>query len=267
MSRHYASFFQQFSCWVLISLFVSLTNNSASARDTRSFGAADENSSADVISSRQGYTQGVFNGIQVLIPNKFLQSGVMYSSPPRDVDNPEFKFNRIAEFGILLRISNLSPVTTEQDRRDWRQASSTTKPSFLNAWMMVDFDSRYPIDWNINHEMPANLMKDPAHTGPFIRDEFAPFGLHHYTSVQPVDNGGPHGHMDYFYSDSSLTNIVCETNRTKVPPLYTYDECHHRFLVPELHVVAEAFYTKNDLKNWKLFEEHIRLIAKDFISK
>jgi hypothetical protein len=170
--------------------------------------------------------------------------------------------SQISDFGILLRLSDLQPIRTEQDQQDWEAAFNTLL--FRQTWMMVDFDSIYLVDRNPyeGHYMLPRF-------GPFDRDKDLAYGLVHFESTQTIDDGmrgsNTYGHVEYFFDLPNLTRIECETHKMRVPPFSLHDDCDHYFFIPELNVVAHAFYTKKDLPRWRELEERVRDIVHTFI--
>ncbi|SME94199.1 hypothetical protein SAMN06295900_101183 [Trinickia caryophylli] len=212
------------------------------------------------------YAVGTVNGVRLRIPKYYLQYGVVYVGDRRDGSGSASRVvtqnSQIDNFGILLRLSNLEPVLTEQDRNDFRAA--TSKTFFEKTWMMVSFDNHYP--------PPTGGSDRPEmveHWGPFILNKERPYGLMQWESRQSVDDGmrGFYGHVEYFYNKSTITTIKCSTLRKKVPPFDTFDHCEHHFIVPELNLMAEAFYTKKDLYRWREIEARVNDIAHSFIGK
>jgi hypothetical protein len=192
-------------------------------------GSASESESAK-------YWVGTLNGVKLRIPEYYLfPKKIVYEGERHDGLGPASEGatlnSKISDFGILLRLSDLQPIRTEQDQQDWESAFH--KPFFQQTWMMVDFDNVYSVDHNPyeGHYMLPRF-------GPYDRDKNLVFGLVHFESIQTVEDGmrggNSYGHVEYF-------------------------------LVPELNVVAKAFYTKKDLPRWREFEERVRHIAHTFI--
>ena len=218
--------------------------------------------SGPLVVDEKFYATGTMNGVRLRIPKVYFLSAIHYHPGTEALSG----FDRqIDIFDLRVRLSNFEPVVTDRDRQDWNLAMSRARPIFWETWLTVDFDNRYPLNWSINKDMPDGLRKDPAHWGPFVRDRTRPYGLVHYDSVQTVDNSPDHNHWEYYYDEASLTNIVCETSRIKVPPFDTYDHCDHRFLIPRLHVMAGATYGKKDLPRWREIELRITQIGDSFI--
>lgn len=211
-----------------------------------------------------GYGVGTINGVNVHIPQQYLLHHIVYAGEHRDGSGPASAAttndSSIDNFSILVRLSDLQPLTTEADRQDWRDALS--KPLFSRTWMMVSFDNHYSIP-------PASdtTPRMVSIWGPYIRDETSRYGLQHFASVQSVDDGarGLYGHVEYFFQADSRTTIMCQTRRKKVAPFDTFSICEHHFLVPELHVMAEAVYTEPDVARWHRIEQRIREIAHSFV--
>lgn len=211
------------------------------------------------------YAVGTVNGGKLRIPTYYLHYGVVYEGDRRDglgaASTTATQDSRIDNFGILLRMSTLEPIRTEQDRKDWQDASMQT--DFEKTWLMVTFDNHYP---------PPAKAKDHQESmletcGPYIPGKAMHYGLVHYESVQTIEDGSRSacGHVEYFFDDKSMTTITCQTHKIKVAPFSTFDTCHNYFLVPEFHLLAEAFFTKKDLPRWAEIEERVRAIARSFV--
>jgi len=210
------------------------------------------------------YDVGTMNGVKLSMPSNYIQGAVIYAAKDGQRGGPASEAttqdSKIDNFGILLKLSDLQPMKTYRDRDDWNHALATSRPSFESSWMMVAFDNHYPLQTYWPNNAP-NLLP----WGPYDQDQELRFGLEHFESVKSVDEDALHGHVEYFYSPSSHTTILCQTRRRKVEPFDTFDTCHHYFVVPELNVTAEAFYTKKDLPRWHEFEDRAREIAHSFV--
>ncbi|WP_321899961.1 hypothetical protein [Paraburkholderia heleia] len=219
-------------------------------------------SDGDLKQYSENYKYGVMNGVKLKIPDNYLMNGVEYEGERRDGTDSglaETKQSKIDNFGILLRLSTLRPIETDADLHDWHAAQS--KPIFQKNWMMVSFDNHYPI--KKNSDGPDMI---PA-WGPYVADKIMPYGLMHFESTQSVDDGArnQYGHVEYFYNRSTLTTIMCQTHKPRTPPFNDFSICHHYFFIPDLNVMAEAFYTKNDVSRWKKIEDEVKKIAHSFI--
>ncbi|WP_321900119.1 hypothetical protein [Paraburkholderia heleia] len=212
---------------------------------------------------KQSFVVGTMNGVPLNIPEEYLLEPVHYLSNSQNQNHD----NEIAIFEIRVRLADFRPITTENDRKEWNFDMSRARPSYWENWLTVGFDNRHPVNKSINKNLPDGLRQDPAHWGPFILDKTKPYGLSHYASTQTIDSSQVHGRMEYFYDGQSLTQIVCETSRIKVAPFSTYDRCNHRFLIPQLNVMAEAIYAKKDLPRWKEIEQHVIEITNRFVKK
>jgi hypothetical protein len=215
---------------------------------------------------RTRYWVGTLNGIKLRIPEYYLfPKKIVYEGERHDGLGPASEGatqdSQIINFGLLLRVANLQPIRTDQDRQDWFHSQHVWADS---SWMMVDFDNIYPIDRNPN---PGHYML--PRFGPFDQDANFEYGLVHFESVQPISQGEndsrEYGHVEYFFDLKNLTRIECDTIQTKVKPFKIFSTCQHRFFVPELNAMAEAFYAKKDLPRWREIEAHIRNIVHTFI--
>jgi hypothetical protein len=220
---------------------------------------------ADSEKDRVRYWIGTLNGVKLQIPDYYLfPKKIVYEGERHDGLGPASEGatsdSRIVNFGLLLRTSNLQPIRTEQDRLDWLHAQYVWADS---SWMMVDFDNIYPID---RTQSPRHYML-PEY-GPFDRDDNLSYGLTHYESEQPISQGEHdsrvYGHVEYFFDLGNLTRIECDTIQTKTKPLRVFTTCDHRFFIPELNVMAEAFYSKRDLYRWREIETRVREIVHTF---
>ncbi len=217
----------------------------------------------DTSAGSTGYVIGVLNGLELRIPAYYLMNHVVYKGEAHDGTGPASEGatqkSEIDDFGILLRLSNLQPIRSEQDRRDWDAAFSKT--FFKRTWMMVDFDNHYPV--RAVSDIPDMIPS----WGPYDLDSKSVYGLTHYESIQSIDEADRKGsaHVEYFYKRSSMTTIICETRRMMVRPFDTYNSCEHHFFVPELKLMAEAFYTKKDLPRWREIEARVSEIARSFV--
>jgi hypothetical protein len=216
--------------------------------------------------ARISYQCGTVNGIKLAIPTNFLMHRVVYVGDERDGFGPASDGatdkSVIDNFGILLRLSTLQPKSTEADDRDWRSALATAKPSFDESWMVVSLDNHYPI----NKTPGPYQSRMPPGAGPFDLDKNRPYGLVHYESIQSVDESKSfNGHTEYYFNDLTYTTISCQTHRQEVSPFETFNGCSHRFIVPSLNLMAEAFYTKKDLYQWVRIESRVDEIARSFI--
>lgn len=213
---------------------------------------------------RRQYAIGTVNGVRLKIPKYYLLHNIVYVGGQRDGRGPASQAvtqsSEIDNFGILLRLSNLEPITTERDREDWSAALS--KPLFQKTWMMVSFDNHYPPPRE-GADKPAMI----AHWGPYVLDKQYPYGLMHLASTQSADDGarGFYGHVEYYYDKATETTIQCNTRRIKASPFDTFETCDHQFLIRELHLMAEAFYTEKDLYRWRDIETKVNDIAHSFV--
>ncbi|MCQ0034714.1 hypothetical protein [Burkholderia glumae] len=213
------------------------------------------------------YRVGIMNGVRLKIPESYLDGGFTYEGEPIggfDTASTAATFDsRVTDFGFLVRLSTLQPMHTNQDHRDWIEAERHTY--YPETWMAVDFDNRYPV---INDTRPYGSRMLYV-TGPYDIDSNKPFGLVHYESILSVDDGEKNnlfrGHTKYFLDNYSSTVIECETHRQRVKPFALFSSCHHRFLVPELNVMTQAFYTKKDLYRWREIESRVKEIAHGFV--
>ncbi|MFD1554827.1 hypothetical protein ACFSHT_04165 [Paraburkholderia silviterrae] len=205
---------------------------------------------------------GVMNGVNLKIPRYYLFAPVIHEGEPRidisGIAQTAHKDPEIDTFGMLLRMSNLQPIRTEQDKQDWLVASRQTM--FMRSWLMVSLDKRYHL--NLDKDRPDMIPE----WGPYILDKNHPFNLMHFESVQSVDDGMEqmYGHVEYFYDKTTDTTIFCQTFRMRVTPFSTFDICQQRFLVPKLHVMASATYTKKDLYKWPEIEGRIVALIDSF---
>jgi len=251
--------------WVgLIFILMAYFFNYCAAKNSidRSMVGVSSAQEQKLISGSAGYNFGTMNGVRLKIPKNYLMSKVVYAGEDRmGLGANENGSSVIDNFGILLRLSNLEPIKTDQDRLDWYAASRRPQP--LKTWMMVSFDNHYPATYS-NSESPSSRM---SIWGPYTKDKASPYGLAHYESIQSADDGARHGygHVEYFYRDSSRTTIICQTHKQVVYPFKTFNSCHHFIWIPQLNVVAEAFYTKDDLSRWSEIESGVREIARSLI--
>ena len=216
------------------------------------------------------YEHGEINGVRLSIPDNYLASPIDFRAPVEAGDasltKGKSEHPEIDDFSILMRLSDFQPRISRQDQKDWVAASTRARPTFMASWLMVDFDNRHPVDLSLPNEMPDRLHQDQANWGPYIRNQVLYHGLVHYESVKSVDDG-PVGHVEYYYRESSHTTIVCNTERIKVAPFDTHDVCKHYFEIPELHLMAEAFYTKSDLHRWDQIEAEVLKTVHQFVDK
>lgn len=231
------------------------------------FAVASENTDQENPAS---YERGEINGVRLSIPDNYLISPIDFREPvkPSDAGSSKVKseYLEINDFSILMRLSNFQPRISKQDEKDWLTASTRARPTFMASWLMVDFDNRHPVDLSLPNEMPDRLHQDPANWGPYVRNQDLYHGLTHYESVKSVDDD-PVGHVEYYYREGSHTTIVCNTERIKVAPFDTHDVCKHYFEIPELHLMAEAFYTKSDLHRWNQIEAEVLKTVHQFVDK
>lgn len=246
-------------------LFVAITVALLLSACGRDFNLPVTNSDA---TADEKYKVGVMNGVKLKIPEMMLDAGFTYEGEPRGLmlstaSTAATFDSRINDFAINVRLSDLQPIRTPQDRRDWIQAQY--HQLLQTTWMGVDFDNQYPLPT----DKPPYGARMLPNFGPFDMDSNKPFGLVHFESVQSVDdgdkNGQFHGHAEYFFDESSMTTIECETHRQVKEPFALFSSCHHRFLVPELHIVVTAYYRKKDLPRWREIESRVREIAHGFI--
>jgi hypothetical protein len=218
---------------------------------------------------RPGFTKGNMNGVKLRVPNRYLVGPVGYVDPQisnlQENARNDTKQPAIAYFSLLLRLSNFKPIESSADENDWIAATSTGRPAFDSAWLIVDVDNRSSAVRNTNANFPKWLKEDPVHRGPFVRDSASRHGLVHYESTQSVDASPLNSHYEYFYDADSDTNIVCNTKRSKMPPFDTFDSCQHRFFDAEINVMLVMSYKKNDLPRWKLIEKSVRQTIHSFI--
>lgn len=210
------------------------------------------------------HESGVLNGVRVCIPTSYLLNGIVHAGEPRDglgaASNSAIANSNIDNFGILVRLSDLHPLTTSSDREAWEQALA--KPEFPKTWMMVSFDvrTRFP---STQDSVPS-MIPD---WGPYNKDKAPLYGLEHFDSIQSVDDGtrGMYGHVEYFFNPKLGTTIMCQTHRKKVAPFDTFSMCEHHFPIPDLKVMAIAIYTKKDVPRWGDIEDTVRKIAHSFV--
>jgi hypothetical protein len=217
--------------------------------------------------SQTQYAVGTVNGVKLWIPKYYLLHGVVYEGGERiglgAASSAVTQNSRIDNFGILVRLSTFQPIQSVEDREDWKEASMHA--DLEKKWLMVAFDNHYPPP----STPPLHAAYMISRWGPYIPDKKLPYGLVHYESTQSVEDGMKnsdlYGHVEYFFDDASMTAIFCQTTRMVVPPFSQIESCEHRFLVPDLHLMAEAFYTKKDLSRWVEIEGRMRAIANSFI--
>ena len=217
--------------------------------------------------SSSGYAVGTVNGVRLRIPNYYLHYGVVYEGDRRDglgvASTAAAQGARIDNFGILLRMSTLQPIRTERDKEDWQVASA--RADFEKEWLMITFDNHYPPF--LAPPRPMDYMLQ--HLGPYSLDKRLPFGLVHYESDRNTgeaqQGAGSYGHVEYFFDDASVTQIFCRTTKMVVAPYSELSFCQQHFLIPELHQMAEAFYTKKDLSRWVEIETHVKAIVHSFV--
>lgn len=216
---------------------------------------------------------GKINGIKISIPHYYLLSGVQYEGEeplmmiPRKYI-PTFDTN-IQDFAILLRLSNMQPIRTDQDERDYDQAQRNSgHVSSYETWTTIGFSPKWYDDTGSLKGVVTEWETDKAHWwGPFVMQKERISGLVHEDSTQPIHNDKDGvGHFDFFYDDGTFdTFIYCQTFRRLVPPNDLFNSCNHLFVIPELKVVAEATYTKNDLPRWREIEKESKSIIHSFI--
>jgi hypothetical protein len=199
-----------------------------------------------------------YKGIDIWKPDSFKNS-------PK---HPTFN-NEIDTFAIRIRQTNLKPIETEIDRRDYRQSYEAVwrLPPHDNRWIHVGFDARhYPMP--SASEKAASWYKDDAHWGPYVK---APdvWGMSHYVSVQLPTRDALHGdQVEYFYNeDSDSVFMFCRNTLRKVPPYDPLSNCQIEFSVSKLMAYADItnIRDKADLSRWREMRDGVLRVANSFI--
>jgi hypothetical protein len=189
---------------------------------------------------------------KIEVPVSMLLGPVTYG--PSSKENGLETVREIKDIAFPMRLSNLQPILTIQDKEDWEKSQFTTRPFYLTKWAVVEFDARNP-----QSRLPSQekLLNSDPH-GPYEKDSTKSNDLTHFKSVKSLTNSPGIGWFEYYFDAGSGTYILCETTRKQVPPYETSDFCTHRFWVAELGLTAEVSYTKEDIPRWKKIEQSIK---------
>ncbi|MBF0561227.1 MAG: hypothetical protein HQL37_04225 [Alphaproteobacteria bacterium] len=225
----------------------------------------------DQAAAGAGVAVGNIHGVRLRIPNYYLASGLQYKGEeplmmtPRTF-TPTFE-SEIEYIGVRLRVSNLQPIRTAQDREDYARSRHTLHPFIYETWMTISYSQRN-YGGGSRRGQVENWERDGSRRGPFVRHPELVNGLIFMESTQPVVQPGrayQNGKQDYYYDESMATFISCEMRRQSVPPFAYYNSCNHYFDIPEIGVEAEAIYTTNDLPRWREIEARARELLQSFI--
>lgn len=218
---------------------------------------------------------GNMAGVKLSIPHHYLAAGVHYKGEevwkrPRTPSPPRTFDSEIEDFSMVLRLSTLKPITTQQDWADYLEYGRTAYPRPDNRWLTMSF---FPHTYAVNHGTLRGVVNrwvvdDITKWGPFILQDTEMYGLTRARSTQQEKERSS-GQIDELFYDSTTwgTFIECANSHRKVPPFDPLSSCDHLFIVPELRAVASVRCSKEDLPRWWEIERAIKDIAHSFIVK
>lgn len=211
---------------------------------------------------------GNIGGVDLSIPQNYLLSSVVYAGEDSwtfsaKKQTPSYK-RAIDNFGILLRLSNLEPIKSQADWQDWLKSLNTTKPFLYETWLTAGISGRYyPPDGTYKKIIPFWLSSS-ACFGPFNIKAPSEFGLTHYLIKKKM----PESPDEIYFDSGTWKNLItCETTTSKIRQIGTFSSCTDRFLLPEIHVVVDADFSKDDLYRWREIQSRIKEIIDSFIVK
>jgi hypothetical protein len=211
---------------------------------------------------------GNIGGIDVSIPQNYLLSRVVYAGQDAWTYSSKHEaasYKRaIDNIGILLRLSNLEPIKSQADWQDWLKSLNTTKPFLYDTWLTAGISGRYyPPDGTYKKIIPF-WLSNSAGFGPFNIKAPSEFGLTHYLIKKKM----PEAPDEIYYDIGTWKNLItCETTTSKIRQIGTFSSCTDRFLLPEIHVVVDADFSKDDLYRWREIQSRIKEIIDSFIVK
>ncbi|MHB1701066.1 MAG: hypothetical protein ACYCSN_13230 [Acidobacteriaceae bacterium] len=211
---------------------------------------------------------GNIDGVDLSIPQNYLLSSVVYAGQDAwtysaKKETPSYK-HAIDNFGILLRLSNLEPIKSQADWQDWLNSLNTTKPFLYETWLTAGISGRYyPPDGTYKKIIPFWLSSS-AGFGPFNIKAPSEFGLTHYLIKKKM----PESPDEIYFDSGTWKNLItCQTTTSKIREIGTFSSCTDRFLLPEIHVVVDADFSKDDLYRWREIQSRIKEIIDSFIVK
>ncbi|WP_123863510.1 hypothetical protein [Burkholderia plantarii] len=208
---------------------------------------------------------GMINGVKVSIPEYYLHYGIVYErnsiDVPRASGGAQDQWRPIDNFGVVLRLSDLEPVSMASNRYEW--VAALKQAEIENNLLMITFSKQFPIpasSRDIHDDMVSSW-------GGYLRNGIDFHGLEHFESVQSVDDGDPggYGHVEYFFDKKSMTTIACHTYRIKVAPHSTFDSCVGWFSIKKFNLSAEMFFSKKDIYRWKPIEDKVKKLSNSFV--
>jgi len=216
---------------------------------------------------------GNISGIKYSIPHNYLLSGVQYEGeepmfgPMRKI-KPTFRTN-IIEFSILLRLSTLQPIKSEQDLRDWERIQDEPKQPYLyEVWTTIGIEPMNAFMVKTRLKYLVDLwMNNDTRRGPYIQQKQRDFDLVHMISEKKIDESDSASRQYDFYFDDKewMTFIYCETGRKQVPPFNTFNTCHINFIDPELKTFIYVDLTRKDLSRWQEIERTVEGTLNSFV--
>ena len=212
---------------------------------------------------------GTIHGVRMVIPAEYKFFGVEYegddiwSSPPRrHTPGPDVP---IRSFGILLHLPDFAPLN-DANRDSW--AGRKGHDAKVNEWTQVDVKpidgvwkdtARWFSEFFITRRMEGKVEWRRNHDWYFEKQPKSVYGLVNEKLIGPDYSEISVWNEEIFYDPlRSTTYIVCGAGAggTKF--------CHQTFIIPELGVLIDANYAKNNLKNWRDIQENVRRIVISF---
>ncbi|WP_368623868.1 hypothetical protein [Paraburkholderia sp. BR13444] len=211
---------------------------------------------------------GTIHGVRMVIPAEYKFFGVEYEGddiwarpPKRHAPGPDVP---IRSFSIMLHLPDFAPLN-DSNRDSW--IGRKGRDARRNEWTQVDIQ---PIDgigsdpgrWFsdlIDRQKIGQISWRPKHDWYFQKSPNAMYGLINEKKIGPDYSKTSVDNIEIFYDPlRSTTYIVCGAGAGG--PKF----CHQTFTIPELGILLDANYAKDNLKYWREIQKNTRRIVISF---
>jgi hypothetical protein len=213
---------------------------------------------------------GSIYGTRIVIPAQYKFFPVEYEGddiwarpPTRHVPGPDVP---IRSFSLLLHLPDFAPLNRE-NRASWLglKGEDARSNEWINAGIqpLRNIDKAHPDRWFsdffITRQMQGELGWRVQQGWYFHRQSDTIYGLVNEKKIGPDYSKISGENTEVFYDpDRATTYIVCGTGAgfTKF--------CDQHFTIPELSVLVDVFYAKQNLASWKTIQDNVRHLVLSF---
>jgi len=246
--------------------------------------------------------KGNFNGVPIAVPSNYLEFAFEYKDksiwePPKPGDRKpgERTFaDAVRAFALLVRWPDLRPRNAETEQSYWDGQKPGGQP-----WLSIALDDDYArsprppatpdnglarrLRGNLERLSAEGLAKVPHYvidpTDPAGKREIRTWDVRYAlrgpdpaTGLQWAEPTGPGTERFYMWNQAlfwqgdmaSIVTDLVKCNNGKMPNPRTYQQCSHRYLLPEWSAYVTVRYPRSWLPQWRDIKARSRDLVRSF---